>query len=85
MKAQAKKLVAYLKRTNKANIASCYKSVASFEYYYSLSGWFEGEYFCIYLFKHKDYPSENQIASTTDCVEKMQKLFNKYFLDETRQ
>jgi hypothetical protein len=86
MKAQAKKLIAYLRRTKKVKIASYYKcSYTSWDYYYNISGWLKGEYFSIYLFKHEDHTSENKIASTTDCVEKMQNLFNKYSLDETRQ
>jgi hypothetical protein len=88
MKAQAKKLIAYLKRTNKAANLHYYNGskTYSWQYYYTISGWFEGDYFCLYFFKSKsDDKCQNQIASTSDCVEKMQNLFNKYSLDETRQ
>jgi hypothetical protein len=84
MEAQAKKLVAYLKRRSK--IASYYDgSKSDWDYYYSISGWFKGKYFCIYLFKGKDSEPENHIGSTTDCVEEIRNLFNKYSLDETRE
>jgi len=86
MEAQAKKLIGYLKRTKKVKIASYYRgSKSNWEYYYAISGWLEGKYFCIYLFKAKNYISENQIGSATDCKEEIRNLFNKHSLDETRQ
>ena len=86
MEAQAKKLITYLKRSNKSKIASYYRvSKSNWEYYYAISGWLEGKYFRVYLFKGKDNPSENHISSTTDCKDEIIKLFNKYSLDETRQ
>jgi len=86
MEAQAKKLIGYLKRTKKVKIASYYRgSKSNWEYYYAISGWLEGKYFCVYLFRGKDNPSENHISSTTDCKEEIRNLFNKYSLYETRK
>ena len=86
MKAQAKKLIGYLKRTKKVQIASYYRgSYTNWDYYYNISGMLEGKYFSIYLFKKEGYPSENKIARTTDCKEEIRNLFNKYSLDETRK
>jgi len=85
MKAQAKKLIAYLKRTKKVQISSYYVgSNFDWEYYYCLSGWFEAKYFCIYLFKAEGFIPENHMSSTTDCRGYIMNLFNKYSLDETR-
>jgi hypothetical protein len=86
MKAQAKKLIAYLKKTNKTSTLQYYNGSNTYcwQYYYAISGWFEGKYFSIYLFKHKDSPSENKIAGTTDCKEEIRDLFNKYSLNEVR-
>jgi len=86
MKSQAKKLITYLKRSPRSKIGTYYRgSKSNWEYYYAISGWLEGKYFCVYLFKGKDNPSENHIAATTDCIEEIQSLFKKYSLDETRK
>ena len=81
-----KKLIAYLKRTNKTYSISYYNGSKThdWEYYYTISGWFESDYFCLYFFKKNDSEEYNEIASTTDCVQKMQDLFKKYSLNETR-
>ena len=87
MEAQAKKLIGYLKRTNKTSTLQYYNGSNTYcwQYYYAISGWFEGKYFSIYLFKKEGYPSENKIARTTDCKEEIRNLFNKYSLYETRK
>jgi hypothetical protein len=86
MEAEAKKLITYLKRTNKVRMASYHNGSGTFEwdYYYSVSGWFNKKYFVLYFFKLNGSKSKNEISDITECKEDMRKLFNKYSINESR-
>lgn len=48
--------------------------LASWDYYYSLSGYLNGEYFSLYLYKHKEYKERIiEFGCTTKCSKELTK------------
>ena len=76
MKEQVNGLIKKLENHKDVIITFKYKSESlSFDYYYSLTGKYNGDYFMIYLYKVKDYEPNFEIsANVSDNLEYFQEF-----------
>jgi len=76
MKNQVNELIKKLENHKDVIITFKYKSESpSFNYYYTLTGKYKGDYFMIYLYKVKDYEPNFEIsANVSDNLEYFQEF-----------
>lgn len=49
----------------------------SWEYYFSISGWYDGDYFSLYMFKSRTSEDRAEIVGTTDEPDRLVMLLEK--------